>query len=39
MRTQKKIICKSLKGESFDLWIWHAFFGLPGSNNDINVLE
>ncbi|KAK9994607.1 hypothetical protein SO802_024310 [Lithocarpus litseifolius] len=24
---------------SFDLWIWHAFFGLPWSNNDINVLE
>ena len=24
---------------SYDLWIWHAFFGLPGSNNDINVLE
>ncbi|KAL0012827.1 hypothetical protein SO802_007935 [Lithocarpus litseifolius] len=24
---------------SFDLWIWHAFVGLPGSNNDINVLE
>ena len=24
---------------SFDLWIWHAFFGLPGSNNDINILE
>ncbi|KAK2638357.1 hypothetical protein Ddye_026152 [Dipteronia dyeriana] len=23
----------------YDLWIWHAFFGLPGSNNDINVLE
>jgi hypothetical protein len=23
---------------SHDLWIWHAFFGLPGSNNDINVL-
>ncbi|KAJ0472765.1 putative harbinger transposase-derived protein [Helianthus annuus] len=22
-----------------DLWIWHAFFGLPGSYNDINVLE
>jgi hypothetical protein len=18
-----------------DLWIWHAFFGLPGSHNDI----
>lgn len=24
---------------SSDLWIWHAFFGLPGSHNDINVLE
>ena len=24
---------------SYDLWIWHAFFGLPESNNDINVLE
>ena len=24
---------------SYDLWIWHAFFGLPKSNNDINVLE
>ncbi|XP_059454991.1 uncharacterized protein LOC132185204 [Corylus avellana] len=24
---------------SQDLWVWHAFFGLPGSNNDINVLE
>lgn len=22
-----------------DLWIWHAFFGMPGSNNDINVLQ
>nr|XP_017233175.1 PREDICTED: uncharacterized protein LOC108207225 [Daucus carota subsp. sativus] len=22
-----------------DLWIWHAFFGLPGSLNDINVLD
>lgn len=21
---------------SKDLWIWHAFFGLPGSHNDIN---
>ena len=21
------------------LWIWHAFFGLPGCNNDINVLD
>jgi hypothetical protein len=24
---------------SHDLWIWHVFFGLPGSNNDINVLH
>ncbi|CDF37326.1 unnamed protein product [Chondrus crispus] len=21
------------------LWIWHAFFGIPGSANDVNVLE
>ncbi|KAK3229139.1 hypothetical protein Dsin_001020 [Dipteronia sinensis] len=24
---------------SYDLWIWHAFFGLPRFFNDINVLE
>ncbi|XP_042966558.1 uncharacterized protein LOC122300160 [Carya illinoinensis] len=24
---------------SYDLWIWHAFFGLPRSHNDINVLD
>jgi hypothetical protein len=24
---------------SHDRWIWHAFFGVPGSNNDINVLN
>ncbi|XP_042410171.1 uncharacterized protein LOC121999575 [Zingiber officinale] len=24
---------------SYDLWIWHACFDLPGSHNDINVLE
>ena len=24
---------------SYDLWIWHAFFGLPGSLNDINVID
>ncbi|KAK4723665.1 hypothetical protein R3W88_026444 [Solanum pinnatisectum] len=23
----------------YDLWIWHAYFGLPTTNNDINVLE
>ncbi|XP_018461127.1 uncharacterized protein LOC108832127 [Raphanus sativus] len=24
---------------SHDLWIWHTFFGLPGTLNDINVLQ
>jgi len=24
---------------SRDLWIWHAYFGMPGSHNDINVLH
>ena len=24
---------------SHDLWIWHAYFGCPGSMNDINVLH
>jgi hypothetical protein len=24
---------------SHDLWIWHAFFGVAGSNNDTNVLS
>jgi hypothetical protein len=24
---------------SQDLWIWHSFFGIPGSHNDINVLH
>jgi hypothetical protein len=24
---------------SHDLWIWHAFFGVACSNNDINVLQ
>ena len=23
---------------SYDTWIWHAFFGTPGTANDINVL-
>jgi len=26
-------------GASVDLWIWHAFFGMPGSHIDINVLQ
>ena len=24
---------------SHDFWIWHAFSGMPGSHNDINVLQ
>ncbi|GJX47302.1 ALP1-like protein [Tanacetum coccineum] len=24
---------------SQDLWIWHAFYGMAGANNDINVLN
>jgi hypothetical protein len=24
---------------SSDMWIWHAYFGMPGSHNDINVLD
>ena len=31
------IILEALASQ--DLWIWHAFFGLPGSHNDINVLH
>ena len=23
----------------YRLWIWHAFFGIPGGNNDLNVLD
>jgi len=31
------IILEAVASE--DLWIWHAFFGMPGSHNDINVLH
>jgi hypothetical protein len=41
--------CKSFFGQvptvvleavaSADMWIWHAFFGMPGSHNDINILD
>ncbi|XP_074368590.1 uncharacterized protein LOC141708731 [Apium graveolens] len=24
---------------SYDTWVWHAFFGVPGAQNDINVLD
>ena len=23
----------------YRVWIWHAYFGVVGSNNDINVLQ
>ena len=23
----------------YDLWIWHSFFGMAGSHNDLNVLQ
>jgi hypothetical protein len=31
------IILEAIADQS--LWIWHAFFGTVGSNNDINVLQ
>uniref|UniRef100_A0A0D3DK36 DDE Tnp4 domain-containing protein n=1 Tax=Brassica oleracea var. oleracea TaxID=109376 RepID=A0A0D3DK36_BRAOL len=24
---------------SYDLWIWHAFFGAPGTMNNLNILD
>ncbi|XP_026396287.1 uncharacterized protein LOC113290918 [Papaver somniferum] len=24
---------------SYDVWFWHAFFGMPGSNNYINMMK
>ncbi|CAM8903349.1 unnamed protein product [Rhodiola kirilowii] len=24
---------------SFDTWIWHSFIGVPGAQNDVNVLQ
>ncbi|XP_074367392.1 uncharacterized protein LOC141707871 [Apium graveolens] len=32
-------LCPFFGVASSDLWIWHAFFGVVGSNNDINVLD
>ena len=46
MANNTKLACTvgGCMGEQFklasqDLRIWHAFFGVPGSNNDINVLN
>jgi hypothetical protein len=33
----RSIILEAIADQS--LWIWHAFFGLHGGNNDINVLD
>ena len=33
----RSIILEVIADQS--LWIWHAFFGLPGGNNNINVLD
>ncbi|XP_068329663.1 uncharacterized protein [Pyrus communis] len=32
----KSIILEAVA--SFDTWIWHAFFGVPRAQNDVNVL-
>ncbi|XP_068338933.1 uncharacterized protein [Pyrus communis] len=32
----KSIILEAVA--SFDTWIWHALFGVPGAQNDLNVL-
>ncbi|ETV64690.1 hypothetical protein H257_18468 [Aphanomyces astaci] len=36
-RGDKSIIMEAVAGP--DLWVWHSYIGLPGSNNDINVLD
>ncbi|CAL2266852.1 unnamed protein product [Prunus armeniaca] len=33
---QKSIILEAVAG--FDTWVWHAFFGVAGSQKDLNVL-
>ncbi|XP_048633777.1 putative nuclease HARBI1 [Brassica napus] len=35
--TKPSIVLEAVASQ--DLWIWHAFFGLPGTLNDINVLD
>ncbi|KAE9047778.1 hypothetical protein PR003_g1472 [Phytophthora rubi] len=31
------VILEAVASQS--LWIWHAFYGMPGANNNLNVLE
>ncbi|CAM6091188.1 unnamed protein product [Calypogeia fissa] len=33
----KSIVLEAIADQ--ELWIWHAFLGLPGGNNDLNVLD
>jgi hypothetical protein len=33
----RNVILEAIADQS--LWIWHAYFGLPSGNNDINVLD
>ncbi|XP_008240985.1 PREDICTED: uncharacterized protein LOC103339466 [Prunus mume] len=33
---QKSIILEAVAG--FNIWVWHAFFGVAGSQNDLNIL-
>ncbi|XP_004292547.1 PREDICTED: uncharacterized protein LOC101296636 [Fragaria vesca subsp. vesca] len=36
---RKKILTIIIEAiASYDTWIWHAFFGMPGACNDLNVL-
>ena len=35
--SKSSIILKAIADQS--LHIWHIFFGIPGSNNDVNVLD
>jgi hypothetical protein len=34
---KRSIVLEAVADQS--LWIWHAYFGMPGSNNDVNVLD
>jgi hypothetical protein len=33
----KSVVMEAVAGH--DLWIWHAYIGIPGSNNDINIVN